>query len=505
MKTTRSRLVALAAIATATLLLLAAILIAGRPTVFTDTDDYYALGQEVADHAASLIAGHRVAADDAWRPTPEDAAADAHMGRSQMAARSVAYALAVYPAHQFGTLWLLAAVQSALAAWLIWLLWRVSVPDAGWHGYLGVMLALAATTTLPFFTGFAMPDIFAALAVIMATLLLTSADRLGRNTRAAVALVLGYAYAVHTTHVLVGALMLALAWPLLRWQGIAKPVAVARMAVVGLALLLGVLVNSGYGGWVQYSSGEPLRRPPFLIARLLADGPGRDYLRSACAHATPYTLCHFKNWALDNSDDILWEEPPKGIFNTSSYKVRMALEDEEMRFVIGTLRYDFPGVLRAALLNWQRQAVRIAVTEPVQDPVYYLTDTYWRDTNLPELIQAMGGCGRDGHGCKPWMTPKLLKVWHGGVVIAALLVLAGVSAMRKRGTAVARDRRLPVIVVLVIAAVVANAAVCGILSGPFARYQSRLVWLVPLLALLVLADWWTRRRVAEFEKSGAPV
>ena len=34
------------------------------------------------------------------------------------------------------------------------------------------------------------------------------------------------------------------------------------------------------------------------------------------------------------------------------------------------------------------------------------------------------------------------------------------------------------------AAIIANAAICGVLSGPFARYEARLIWLVPAVALL---------------------
>ena len=37
---------------------------------------------------------------------------------------------------------------------------------------------------------------------------------------------------------------------------------------------------------------------------------------------------------------------------------------------------------------------------------------------------------------------------------------------------------------LVLVGVVLNAAVCGMLSGPEDRYQARVVWLVPLLALI---------------------
>jgi hypothetical protein len=37
---------------------------------------------------------------------------------------------------------------------------------------------------------------------------------------------------------------------------------------------------------------------------------------------------------------------------------------------------------------------------------------------------------------------------------------------------------------LAAAAIVLNAAVCGALSGPFPRYEARLIWLIPTLALM---------------------
>ena len=47
---------------------------------------------------------------------------------------------------------------------------------------------------------------------------------------------------------------------------------------------------------------------------------------------------------------------------------------------------------------------------------------------------------------------------------------------------------------LVIAGVMLNAAVCGVLSGIFDRYQARVVWLVPLLALVWGLQLLTSRR-----------
>jgi len=48
------------------------------------------------------------------------------------------------------------------------------------------------------------------------------------------------------------------------------------------------------------------------------------------------------------------------------------------------------------------------------------------------------------------------------------------------------DRRLFGLAVIVAGLLLVNAAVCGILSGVFDRYESRVLWLLPLLAMVAL-------------------
>jgi hypothetical protein len=48
-----------------------------------------------------------------------------------------------------------------------------------------------------------------------------------------------------------------------------------------------------------------------------------------------------------------------------------------------------------------------------------------------------------------------------------------------------------------------NAAVCGAVSGAFPRYQARVVWLLPLAALLFVVDGLLKR--TETVSAGIPV
>jgi putative flippase GtrA len=56
--------------------------------------------------------------------------------------------------------------------------------------------------------------------------------------------------------------------------------------------------------------------------------------------------------------------------------------------------------------------------------------------------------------------------------------------------------RLAFAMAMLIAALVVNAAICGVLSGPFPRYQARMIWLLTVAAacgLATLAPEWSRQ------------
>ncbi len=460
-------------------LIMAMVAAFGHPTVFTDTDDYYSLGHDLAVDAG-IIAPPELSDADAAQ-----AKIDAHMGHTQMASRSAVYGIFLFAVEAAGTLWLVTLVQALAVAWVVATLWRVAVPGRPRWGAVAAVAVVTLLTPLPFFTGFAMPDIFAAVAAVAAVLLLIYPDRIGRGERRGLAALLVFALAVHTSHILLAVVLVAVGGVILLVLDVERRAVVRRLGLLVGLIAVAVAANSVYGIGVRLTTGEPLRNQPFLSARLLADGPGRDYLRHACASGENYALCRFAHKPLADSEDILWSDlPATGVFMLSDYPTRVKLEDQEGRFVLGTLAYAPGAQLVASLKNWGRQLAMVFVDDPVRDPVYYLTDPYWRQTNLPLMIARVENCGPRHTLCRSRLTVPASKMWHGAVAVAAILAVAAALLARRRS---APPRRLVAAAAFLIAAVVVNAAVCGILSGPFARYQARIVWLVPLVAVLLVA------------------
>jgi hypothetical protein len=52
-----------------------------------------------------------------------------------------------------------------------------------------------------------------------------------------------------------------------------------------------------------------------------------------------------------------------------------------------------------------------------------------------------------------------------------------------------RDRRIASLAAFLFFALVVNAIICGALSNPHDRYQSRLVWLAPLVVAIAAIGW----------------
>ena len=476
------------------LILLLATLCMGRPSVFTDTDDYYAQGRSAvraldkwAFHGAPIVNWQ----DAQYRLTHADGG-DEEPVHNQDGARSAYYGVSLYLLTSIGTLWLIAFAQALTAAGLLYALWRAAAPRAREWSYFALMGVLAVASTLPVFTSFAMPDVFAGFAAISTVLLMVYPDRFKWPMQVLLWLLLTAAMNFHASNLitsvcLTAASLIALLWFKAPWGDLIKRALTILMAAV-VAISAGML----YAKLVQLRSGDELGHPPFLTARVLADGPGRVYLAKACKDGSPYAICAFKWLPLDDSEDILWsDDQERGIFNLSEFGFRQTMEHEDTKFALASTLNDPVGQVKVSLDNWRQQIFNIRLDEPLMNPGFYLRDPYWKTTNLPKLIRSVGPrCGRTDRDCAVWFDPEALAVVDGVIAFAAAgyviyrLWRVGFVGMWSKRDFDDPVFRAAIAAALLLTAVILNAAVCGALSGPFPRYQARIVWLFTASALL---------------------
>jgi hypothetical protein len=474
----------LKALATAASLTLAAALLLwpafynGQPFFFPDTTAYV----RGVDAAVFKLTG----VSTAWTKQAEaDTGGNVTPDKAVLAGRSIYYGALVYLGDRGGGEWLSVVIQALLLALALYA--TLSAFDLAPGRYLLVLVAfLALFTLVPLYASFLMPDAFTGIAILACGMLL-ACDMRGRPAaRVGWFVLLTLSLTFHTTHAILALLLLGLGLvlyairrPLIMPQGLAA-IAVA----VGLAFLCGVAFTVG----VTRLLGVPPLTPPFLMARLIDDGPGYRYLQDTCP-GSGYVVCRFLSKLPFESDDFLWsKDPAKGVFAVSDPPTRRALSQEQYRFAVAVFLHDPLHQLGVSLRNAGEQAGLLQPTE------FAYTDeekaTFERKVP-PSYLATMQTTPayRGGLPMIPWSI-----VSYSSTVLSVFAL--AVFFLRGRYARVQGSTPLELLTGLVVFGVLANAAICGIMSGPHDRYQARVAWLIPALALIgafkIYAPWWKR-------------
>ncbi len=422
-----------------------------------------------------------------------------------LAGRSVYYGAMLYASHLAGGLGWAVAVQALCVAWVLHLL-LVRLWGMGHPAFFGVVALLAATTPLAVYTGLLMPDVFAGLAVLAVAVLAVHWRRLARPDRWLLAGLLLFALASHASHVaLAGALLLlalVLRLGLPGWQGLSLP----ALGVVGACIGAAIAAEWGFALAVTRAVGAPPLRLPHLTARLVDMGPGAHYLRARCPPGEgpgalpsptrlptpqhPYAACAFTaNYPTAWTDFLFSTDPRRGAFALADAATKRRLSQEQLALALDVLRHDPAGVAHGVAADMLRQLGDFRVDVWGYGP----RELAMYAGRLPEPLFARMQASR-ANGTTAFNDAFTAMTYASTL---ATLGLALYGARRRRlGAPACVPHRMEQVALLAIAGLVANALVCAALASPMDRFQARLAWLPPMLAMAALALAWRRRRAA---------
>lgn len=388
--------------------------------------------------------------------------------------RSLIYSLSIFPFHWNVTLWPVVALQALLAAYVIWLVVRSILSRQTVWCYLVLCVLLSLVTTLSWFVSLIMPDILGPVLYLCIYLLVFARETVSRVERVAVILIAWWAVASHATHLILAAglcVLLALLLVIrrksvhIRWRAVGEVAMIVLFAAAAQVALNGYLL------------GEPSlngERPPFLMARVIADGTGRLYLEQHCGEVK-FSICEDVHNLPDNTDDFLWGE--NGIWQSASQEKEIRLRQEEIPFVLATLwAYPRAQISRSASNFWE------------QLTTFGLEDIGPNDWVLKEFDSVLPSGrsrylqSRQARDALPTDFFMSIQKW---TVIASLVVIILFTVHMWRR----RPPRLVGLGVVIVFTLIANAFVTGVLSTLEERYQSRVIWLLPLFAGILLLDW----------------
>jgi hypothetical protein len=441
-------------VALGALLLSACALYNGAPLLYADSIDYLLHGGEAA---RMLFLGETTR----WVNT-----------------RSFFYALAILPLHAGGAAWPIVAAQAVVTSWLLWIAMRVTGASASPRRFFAVTGFVTLGTSLGWFVGYVMPDLFASHLVLAAALLAFSGSELTRGERVACCALAWFAIVAHGSHLLLAAALAVAVVPLRIALGGSRRAALRSgaqlAALVVLAACSTLVLHRALLGEATISG----RRPVFLLARSIADGPGRAYLREHCPELD-LAICAHADRLPDNVRDLLWSDT--SIWSAASEPERERIRAEEMAVVLAAIRSD----------PWRQLAASVHNTA-VQISTFGMWGSFFPDAYIAKRVREVLPGGADAY----FASRQARGALHEGPLgdVQRTVLLASIAAI---GLAGMRGRLAPALLgstALVAVALVANAAVTATLSGVEDRYQARVVWLAPFLAALAVLAW--RDRVA---------
>jgi hypothetical protein len=454
-----------------------------HPVLYPDSVGYFHSGSAALDALApvesaveDLAEGKAHAASplnrQASRPAEKTMAERSLDGTST--SRSPYYGVLLVVLTHLGGEWALPLVQVVLSIMAIMLAAR----HLGRPRTLALFSICAITglvAGLGIFSTTIMPDVFAGLAILATALLITAFRSMSGKERCFWLTVLLASCLFHKANLATSAMLAML--------GIGYCWLTARVDKVLAASLFGVLAAAVIGHMVvniavEKTSGRPPIQTPFLLARLVGDGTAEQYLRKHCPQAG-YALCRFLPRMPMSENDFLWSSvPPKTVMKTAPVETQSAIAAQSNAIIRGVLT-EFPlQQAKASSENAIRQLFDVGIREYGLGIAGMQKD----DSAMAPILQAYSD-SRIAEGSMPLgaMSTVMLIAY-----IAGFGALAALFFSRSR-------RMLPAqawkIVGIVVTGIVINALISGVIAGVFDRYQGRVAWLIPFVALLL---WYQR-------------
>jgi hypothetical protein len=370
--------------------------------------------------------------------------------------------------------WINLGIQALATLWILQLTLRVfgiTRPSR----LAVVSIALILTTALPWLASMLLTDIFAGLSVLSLFILVLHGDKISTVEKCSLFAFTAFAAATHSATLAVLLGLCCVGWmvrPFLHKRIATSGLVQGSLTIVaGAAMLLSAnFALSGQFAWTPGGYGV-------AFGRMLQDGIVTRYLRDHCPEQQ-LKLCPYRDELPATADEFLWGN---SMFNALG---RFQGMNDEMGFIVRRSLAEHP--------LWQAEAALVATAQQLADVATgegtngWIPHTYGIiERYLPAQLAPMRAA-RQQH----WdINFAAINRIHVPVALASMLAVVAIfaSAIRRR-----RLDDLPLLAATVSLALLGNAFVCGVISGPHDRYGARMVWVATLVVLIAAIRRLTR-------------
>jgi len=387
--------------------------------------------------------------------------------------RPVFYSIFALLLHWKYSLWPIVVAQALVVSALIQLTANLIFGIKSTLGTILTGLVLAAASSLPWFVGQIMPDIFTSVLILSILLITIAWHRMKSIERWFALALIPVSVSFHYASCLIALSMIpALALMYLTgWRP--GPYAYQRMLLIGAAIVIGV---AGIIGSNLISKKRKITLSPssytFLFAKLLEDDRALAVLEEACPGGS--VLCSQLSRLQAQSpasraDYFLWYGP---LADLGWWK---EVEPDAAKLVKRILSRYWRVYIVHAVIGSYHQFLSIKIGDQlgrIEEDSVPLSELFGADVSAKyrSSMQARG----------------LLRLDLVNGIISFVAIISGIVLIFSLVAPPSGGQDIRYAAALLIVFLIGNAVVIGSLSPLHDRYQSRVVWLVPLFGVLAL-------------------
>ena len=417
---------------------------------------------------------------------------DAAIKRLLPGDRTVFYSLYILPLHLKISLWPVVVAQAAVTYYLIRVFFRTFSKRFSEVRLVVSILVLSVASSLPWFVGQIMPDVFSALVILSIICVVIGQDKLGRFDRIAIPVLITLFITTHLSYLLIASAAFALS-VVLRLATSSTPgfrsrllsranLSVAAAIVLSVIMMLSINIVAKRG--VTFAATGNV----MMLAKVLDQGIGIDYLTKACPEK-PLPICavlprmkEVQALAITNqrpigyvSDYFLWVGPLQqlgGMTEVSTYAsgiTKAAISAQPVEFFKQCLR----GF--ASQLGYFQLGDDMIKYGP-SSSVYTVLKEDFSAQVFEQFTQSKQ--------FKEQLPIATLRTVSNIVLAMSVLVILSFMVLRWRS-----EQALIQCIFVVVAAILMNDFVTGALSAVHDRYGSRVIWLLVMLGTFIVAEF----------------
>ena len=362
--------------------------------------------------------------------------------------------------------WLNLGIQALATLWILQMTLRVFGLLQPFR-LIAIGIALILGTALPWLASMLLTDIFTGLSVLALFILALHGEKISTIEKCALSAFIAFSAATHSATLAVLLGLCCLGWmarPLLRQRITAPGLIQGSLSLVAGALML-LSANFALSGELAWTPGGY----GVAFGRMLQDGIVTRYLGDHCPREK-LKLCPYRNQLPATADQFLWGN---SVFNTLG---RFKGMSGEMEYIVRRSIAEYPAwQAEAALTATAQQLVRVATGEGTGGWTPHTQGIIER--YIPSQFKPM----RAAHQQRWQLDFTGINRLHVPVALGSMLLAA---VMFGHGLWRRKLDDVTLLAATVTFAVLGNAFVCAVISGPHDRYGARLAWVATFVVLI---------------------